>query len=148
MPAKRSPPSQTGDPRTLIGLNHFVRHLQAKQSWRHSLALYREITLNSTRFLVAFPIAVQNSLRNTTNSLSSNDIPFSGQGAPWTENKRKSRPEAYQRRVGRIFDIFTADFLLLNRTGLQHKGFKCKLWRLGHAEGPIVAVMGAQFTSC
>jgi hypothetical protein len=66
----------------------------------------------------------------------------------YSQNKRKSRPEAYQRRVGRIFDILTADFLLLNRTGVQHKGFKCKLWRLGHAEGPIVAVMGAQFTSC
>jgi hypothetical protein len=37
--------------------------------------------------------------------------------------------------VGRIFDIFAADFLLLNRTGVQHKGFKCKLWRLGQAEG-------------
>ena len=74
-----------------------------------------------------------------------------GRGTWWVSSPKiseKSRPEAYQRRVGRIFDIFTADFLLLNRTGVQHKGFKCKLWRLGHAEGPIVAVMGAQFTSC
>ena len=67
--------------------------------------------------------------------------------APSPKISEKTRPEARQRRVGRIFDIFAADFCYRTARGRSTRGSNVGLnanfglWR--RAEGSIVAVMGA-----